>query len=108
MLFIKTKLNIDIPCIHLAFLHHLDSINVYLDGNLIEKNFQYYNLIKSVKSIISKYFQYEIDSLIYDVKINNIAMSSEQIFFDYSLFKNECSYCSANNKKRMNQDIGNI
>lgn len=94
-------MNVNITCIHLAFVHFLATINVYLNGNLIEENFQLNNLINSINKIIYNFFKNVIDSLYYDVKINNIGMSSDQVSTDYNLFKNNCTYCSATNNKRI-------
>ena len=79
----------------------MDKIKVYLDGNLIEENFQLYSLINKINDIIFINYQNVIDTLNYDVKVNNIAMSSDQISTDYNLFKNNCTFCSATNDKRL-------
>jgi len=79
----------------------LDKIKVYLDGNLIEENLQLYNLINKINDIIFINYQNVIETLNYDVKVNNIAMSSDQISTDYNLFKNNCTFCSATNDKRL-------
>ena len=73
---------------------------MYLNGNLIEENFQLNNLINSINNIITNYYK-NIDTLNYDVNINNIAMSSDQISTDYNLVKNNCTYCSAFNNNRI-------
>ncbi len=77
-------------CIHLSLVYnnYNNTTKAYLNGILIDENFQFYNL----SSIVYSQFDYINKIETNDVKILNVAMNNDQIIDDYDLVKRNCVY----------------
>jgi hypothetical protein len=85
-------------CIHLAFVNFHNTTLFYLDGNLIDKNIQFFNLNSLINNIIYNYFKVKQYTFNYDIKKYNFTLNSDQISNDFTTFKSNCTYCNLINK----------
>jgi hypothetical protein len=89
-------LNIQLPeldineCIHLAFVYYSNTISIYLNDSLETVNIQSFNLSSLIYSSILSQFDKINYAIVYDIKVYDIAMNSNQISNDYNTFKSAC------------------